>query len=114
MQLHPHVLNIVLLILFQLIISCVPIDPYKNFKDQMQAKVGESIEGALSYSGRARPDLAYTQPLSNGNIEYHYAYENFRGLCRYVFEVDPTTRKIVDWRYDGEDKDKACFINPYP
>ncbi len=109
-----HLIRIVLLLLFLLTISCVPIDPYKNFKDQMQAKIGERIDGQPAYSGRARPDLSFTKQLPNGNIEYHYAYENFRGLCRYVFEVDPATRRIVAWRYAGEDKDKACFINPYP
>jgi hypothetical protein len=109
-----HLFTIVLVSLFLLTISCISVDPYKYFEDQLQAQVGESIDDAFSYPWRVRPDLLFTEPLSNGKIEYHYAYENLRGLCRYVLEVDPTTRKIVDWRYDGEDKDKACFVNPYP
>jgi len=107
-----HLFRIILVILFLLTISCLSLDPYKNFEDQLQAEVGESIDDARSYSWHVRPELVSTDPLPNGNIAYHYEYENYRGLCRYVFEVDPTTRKIVDWRYDGEDKDKACFVIP--
>ena len=107
-----HFFKRVVVILFLLTISCLPADPYKHFEDQLQAAVGESIEDAPSYSSHARPDLAFTERLSNGNLGYHYAYENIRGLCRYIFEVDPTTHKIVAWRYDGEDKDKACFASP--
>jgi hypothetical protein len=107
-----HLFRIVLVIFFFLTVSCASLDPYENFKSHLQAEVGENIDDAPSYSHRAQPNSISTNPLQNGNIEYHYEYKNFQGICRYVFEVDPKTRKIVDWRYDGEDKDKACFVNP--
>jgi len=108
----PYLFRMVLVILFLLTNFCVSVDPYKYFEAEMQAEVGKSVDDAPSYPWRVRPYLVFTKSLLNGHFEYHYVYENIRGLCRYVFEVDPTTRKIVDWRYDGEDKDKACFVIP--
>ncbi len=40
--------------------------------------------------------------------EYRYKY--YRGDCRYMLEVDPGTRKIVDARFEGEELD--CIIVP--
>jgi len=87
-------------------------NPYRNFEDRLQSEVGESINEVPSPSWQIRPKLVFKEPLPNGNIEYHYAFENYRGLCRYALEVDPATNKIVGWRYDGADKDKACFLIP--
>ena len=99
-------------VLFLMTVSCLPMNPYKNFEDRLQAEVGENINEVPPPSWQIQPKLVFKEPLPNGNIEYHYVFENIRGLCRYVFEVDPTTGKIVGWRYDGEDKDKACFDSP--
>ena len=107
-----HLFRIVLVILFLLTVSCLPFDPYKKFEDQLHSEIGKSINDVPSYSWHVRSELVFKTPLPNGNIEYHYAFENIRGFCRYVLTVDPTTRKIVGWRYDGEDKDKACFDSP--
>lgn len=95
-----------------LITSCLPMDPYKYFQDQLQAEVGESINDVPPHSWQVQPKLVATEPLPNGNTEYLYEFENYRGLCRYVLEVDPKTSKIVGWKYVGEDKDKACFLIP--
>ena len=92
--------------------ACMSLDPYQYFQDQMQAEVGENIDAAPFHSWRVRPELIFTAPLPNGDVEYHYGFENIRGVCRFVLVVDPATRKIVDWRYDGQDKDKACFSMP--
>jgi hypothetical protein len=105
-------LRVFLAILFLLTISCLPFDPYKKFEDQLQSEIGKSIDEVPPYSWQVRSELAFTSPLPNGNMEYHYVFDNIRGLCRYVFTVDPTTGKIVDWKYDREDKDKACFDSP--
>ena len=107
-----HLFRVVLATLFLLTISCLSFDPYKKFEDQLQSEIGKSIDDVPSYSGHVRSELAFKTPLPNGNIEYHYVFENIRGLCRYVLTVDPSTGKIVGWRYDGEDKDKACFDSP--
>ena len=45
--------------------------------------------------------------LPNGNFENEYS---FRGTCRYIFEYDPPTRKIVAWRFEGSEQD--CAIVP--
>jgi len=94
------------------IISCLPMDPYKYFQHQLQAEVGENIDNVPPHSWQVRPKLVAIKPLLNGNTEYLYEFENYRGLCRYVLEVDPKTRRIVGWKYEGEDKDKACFLIP--
>lgn len=94
-----------------LITSCALTDPYKNFKGHMGANIGKNIDDAPNYSWRYNPK-EISDPLPNGNIEYKYEHKNRKGTCRYIFEVDPKTRTIVNWRYDGEDKDKACYVNP--
>lgn len=107
-----HRYRIVLVTVILLTSSCLPFDPYKKFEDQLQSEIGKSIDDVPSYSWHVRSKLVFTTPLPNGNIDYHYVYENIRGLCRYVLAVDPATRKIVGWKYDGEDKDRACFDSP--
>lgn len=101
-----------LVLSFFLATSCLSVDPYKNFEDQLQREVGKCIDNARSPSRRNQSELISTRSLPNDNVEYRYAFENYRGICRYALEVDPATRRIVAWRYDGEDKDKACFVIP--
>lgn len=95
-----------------LVISCLPMDPYKYFQEQLQAEVGENIAAVPPHSWQVQPKLVSKEPLPNGNIGYHYEFENYRGVCRYVLKVDPATHKIVGWRYESEDKDRACFLIP--
>jgi len=97
---------------FFLTTSCLSVDPYKIFEDRLQAELGKSIDDARSPSRFNQSELISTKSLPNGNIEYRYAFENYRGICRYALEVDPATHRIMAWRYDGEDKDKACFVIP--
>ena len=89
--------------------SCASLNPYDNWKAMMDAKVSESIDNDPYGVGAQPVDI---KTLSNGNLEFRYVRKNFRGSCKYFFEVDKTTRKVIAWRYDGEDKDKACFVNP--
>jgi len=93
------------------ITSCTHIDPYDNFKNILQAEIGKKIDNAPYYTWRYQPK-SISEPLPNGNIEYKYEYISIRGICRYIFEVSPITHTVISWRYDGEDKDKACFVNP--
>jgi hypothetical protein len=86
------------------------IDPYENFKEIMNSEVEHSVDTDAQHTFRANP--ADIRTLPNGNLEYRYVGKNFRGICKYIFEVDKTTRKVIAWRYDGEDMDKACFVNP--
>jgi len=108
----PYRFKIMLSLLCILTISCLSADPYKAFEARLQAEVGDSIDDARSASRLSQSKLISTIQLPNGNLEYRYAFENYRGICRYAFEVDLATRRILAWRYDGEDKDKACFVIP--
>ena len=86
------------------------ISAYENFKEIMESEIGQIIDNAPYYGFRSRPVDIKTLP--NGNFEYRYTLKNFRGTCKYILEVEKSTRKVIAWRYDGEDKDKACFVNP--
>lgn len=91
------------------IVSCAyfAMDPHENFKAHMQQNVGSSIDSPLE-PGVALPKyLLGSRDLPNGNIENKYMD---RGACRYFFEYDPATRIIVDWRFEGSEKD--CVISP--
>jgi hypothetical protein len=45
--------------------------------------------------------------MLNGNIENEY---RFRGTCRYFYEIEPKTGRIVGWRFEGSERD--CEIIP--
>ena len=50
---------------------------------------------------------AGVKELPNGNVEEQY---DFVRNCPVYFEIDKVTRKIVNWRYEGTEKD--CRITP--
>ena len=81
--------------------------PHQNFVDHLNAMIGKSIDDTPSYQWPHPEDLIESRILPNGNMENKYKY---RGTCRYIFEIDQKTRKIVGARYEGKDTD--CYINP--
>lgn len=93
--------------LFTLFLGCSSVTPYENFKNILLTNVGRNIDDNYPGSWVNPEDLIDVTPLPNGNEEYRYKYLR---TCRYIFEVDPGTRKIVGARF--EDKESDCFINP--
>jgi hypothetical protein len=88
--------------------GCGPsITPHENFRSIIGHSVGKSIDlppGAT----KAHPErLVSSTVLPNGNIENQYKQ---RGTCSYFFEIDPKTRIIVGWRFEGSERD--CAIVP--
>lgn len=81
--------------------------PHQNFVDHLNATVGKSIDEIPPYQLPHPEDLLESKLLGNGNTENKYKY---RGTCRYILEINPQSRKIVNARYEGKDED--CYVNP--
>lgn len=86
--------------------SCSSVTPHENFRGHMSHNVGKSIDDPNT-NWVIPKYLIDSKTLPNGNIENGY---RFRGTCRYFFEFDPNTRRIVGWRFEGSEGD--CIINP--
>jgi hypothetical protein len=83
------------------------VTPHENFIMTMKVDIGKNLDNP-ALSGWMQPArLIDYKTLPNGDIEYAY---RFRGNCRYFYEVDPKTRKIIGWRFEGSERD--CIINP--
>lgn len=86
--------------------SCSSVTPHENFKAHMSDNIGRDIDSPNT--DWVRPDrYVGNKVLPNGNTENEY---KFRGTCRYFFEIDPKTRIIVGWRFEGNERD--CEIVP--
>ena len=87
--------------------GCVSsVTPHENFNAHMQNNVGRRIDDPETNWVKPRA-FVVRRDLPNGNFENEYS---FRGTCRYFFEYDPPTRKIVAWRFEGSEQD--CAIVP--
>lgn len=83
------------------------IDPHENYLQLRKSYIGKSIEKVIPQFAEVNRNLISITELDNGNIEYKF----FEGrTCRTVFEVNPRTQIIVDFRFEGNKED--CFINP--
>lgn len=87
--------------------SCGSVTPHENFKNTMSYSVGKSIDDPPRITGAYPDALVSSKILPNGNIENQYRW---RGTCRYFFEIDQQTHKIVGWRFEGSERD--CEIVP--
>lgn len=90
-------------------LSCATISPHQNFKDQLKKAVGTSIEDTRPGTWVDRRKPINVRTLTNGNVEYTYLYVRGRS-CEFMFEVNPSTRIIVNARFEGKESD--CVINP--
>ena len=81
-------------------LSCViPLDRHGAFISHRNNEVGRKIEEVKSsLSVKSYTDGRF---LPNGNLEYGF---RARGTCRVYYEVDPKTRIIVNWRWEGLQK----------
>lgn len=84
--------------------------PHENFKAIYSGKIGESIDNPELLAGGYPKKKVGSRNLPNGNIETEYRMKNPWGVCRIYYEVNPATRIIVGWRYDGTTK--ACSNPP--
>lgn len=94
------------IVLFPSLASCSTVTPHENFKQHMSHNVGKRIDDPRLNWVNQRVLIGSTT-LPNGNIENEY---RFRETCRYFFEVDPKSRVILRWRFQGTERD--CQIVP--
>jgi hypothetical protein len=97
-----------------LVVGCISfVSPYQNFQDIIRAHIGSRIDDPdLLHANFFNPaDLVKIVRLPNGHDEYYYKlYYRRRDTCREINEVDPTTRIIVNARWEGTEED--CGIVP--
>lgn len=93
--------------------GCTTVSPHENFKNALYGEKGWPVRIGTSIDNVDRgsfPDvdaLLEIKPLLNGNLEYKY---RFFGTCRYMYEVDHDTRKIVRAYFEGSERD--CILTP--
>ena len=87
--------------------SCISATtPHQNFLSNLQFAVGTDIRGRRDFTQYV------ATVLPNGHIEYRYTqrYPPGRGLCTTIYEVDPSTYRILRADYLGTSDD--CVIQP--
>ncbi|MFY8014263.1 MAG: hypothetical protein ACOVN3_02365 [Limnohabitans sp.] len=96
-------INLIAMLLFACIgfVGCSSITPHENFISQMNAAIGKPFNSSRMTWGGEKYHLS-TRTLPNGNVERGY---QFRGTCKYFFELDSTTNMVYGWRYEGLKKD---------
>lgn len=70
----------------------------------MRSHVGLSIDDPYAYINRYPENRISKKGLPNGNLEDHFR-RGHNNRCDIYFEIDKTTRRIVDWRYEGD-----CYL----
>jgi hypothetical protein len=93
---------------FGLVAACATTESaHQNFKNILNAKVGTNADSPSSRLWRPTAARISVKTLANGNIEE--GYTQYRA-CRYYFEIDESTRKIVSAWYEGATDD--CIVWP--
>lgn len=87
--------------------SCSSVTPHENFQMILGRSVGKSMDDPPRITNAYSDRFLSSTVLQNGNIENKYLWY---GECRYYFEIDQKTHKIVGWRFEGSERD--CRINP--
>lgn len=87
--------------------ACASGRAHENFKSSVQWDVGKSIDDPNILVNRYPEDRGSPKTLPNGNIEQPY---RFRRGCQVYFEIDKASRRIVGWRYEGNEE--TCVLVP--
>lgn len=88
-----------------LLASCAG-DPHQNYVDISRRNIGRNIQSYPQLMDRKHL-LLEVKPLASGRLEYRYRY--YRS-CVDIYEVDPKTHIILDFRWEGSKED--CVIYP--
>lgn len=99
-------LSTLIFVVFTSLAACAS-GPHQNFKNIMDAKIGRDADLPAALAARNRETQVGVRTLLNGNLEEGYRLNR---TCRYYFEIDKATRKIVSWRYEGSEQD--CIVVP--
>jgi sarcosine oxidase delta subunit len=94
-------------LMLSLLSACSTLTPHENFVMIMRSDIGKNADDPSSYTSVYRNYRLSVRNLANGNIEEEYA----RGRnCRHFFEIEPSTRRIMNWRFEGQQNE--CGIAP--
>jgi hypothetical protein len=91
-----------------LLAACATPPEHLTFKEVMSHQVGKSIDDADAYPVFYRLRQMNVKSLPNGHEQHEYAAGR-KGDCRLFFEVEPLTRRIVKWSYEGSERE--CVIS---
>lgn len=87
-----------------LLFGCSSIDPHENFTQVKQSQVGKSADDPGTDVARLFSNRIGETTLPSGNREVAFT----GGWdCRYFYEVEKQTRKIVGFRHEGD-----CAVRP--
>ena len=84
------------------VLSCANVVSHEAFISRHDNKVGRNFD-QLPYRTSIN-EYADSRFLPNGNVEYGFIWGT---KCRVYYEVDPETRIIVNWRWEGT----ACVVS---
>ena len=76
--------------------SCALVASHEAFINRHDNRVGRNFD-KLPYRTSIN-EYADSRFLPNGNVEYGFKWG---AKCRVYYEVDPETRIIVNWRWEG-------------
>ncbi|MFN2646330.1 MAG: hypothetical protein ABR570_15180 [Burkholderiales bacterium] len=93
--------------LVPLIAACATPAEHRNFREVMERQVGKSVDDPDSYPVFYRLRQVKAKSLANGNQQQEYAAGR-SGRCRLFFEVEPLSRRIVRWSFEGSERE--CVI----
>ncbi len=79
-------------------VGCAHESAHENFNRIMNGQVGKSASDPTTDIGRYWSNRIGETKLSNGNTEIGFRHSR---ECRYFFQIDKTTNKIVAWRFEG-------------
>lgn len=94
---------LVLLALVCVSMACSSMTQHENFLAHMELNIGKDYE-RHDGQGMAAQNFVQSKTLPDGNVEREYKY---RRSCKLFFTVNPVTRIVLNWRYEGSDSDCA-------
>lgn len=88
------------------------LDSHENFKSIMSGHVGRRRHDPDGFIRRYPDSVVAETSLPNGNTEIKYKTGRWMDgeQCHAFFEVDKTSEKIVNWRFEGTKQ--SCAIVP--
>lgn len=94
---------------FMCLEGCLPrVTPHENFLEHLNSFLNKDIDMVPKYE---LPPFVESNVLENGNFEYMYKHQGPKAdqrPCVWFLEINPKTRLVKRFRYEGKDSD--CTI----
>jgi hypothetical protein len=89
--------------------GCVTPQGHLAFRQVMERQIGKQTDEPDFYPVYYRLRQVESKTLPNGNVEDEYLTGR-RNECRLFFEATPGTRRVLRWRFEGDER--YCVILP--